>query len=144
MRVIPEVRYMHLKLMTGPSTFEMQARTKHCFAWSARSPPYSCGSTAMSESVQTTEVAATAGSSSDSDLLTQTADAVRAAGSVLRERFGDVVSSRTREGLMSGLAGNDDAALEVLRPALARLRPDARFVEDELAGGALPPGEWWV
>ncbi|OLE20741.1 MAG: 3'(2'),5'-bisphosphate nucleotidase CysQ [Catenulispora sp. 13_1_20CM_3_70_7] len=98
----------------------------------------------MSESVQTTEVAATAGSSSDSDLLTQTADAVRAAGSVLRERFGDVVSYRTREELMSALAGNDDAALEVLRPALARLRPDARFVEDELAGGALPPGEWWV
>ncbi|MEV0538163.1 inositol monophosphatase family protein, partial [Kitasatospora sp. NPDC050463] len=42
------------------------------------------------------------------------------------------------------LAANDDAALDVLRPALTRLRPQAPLVEDELAGGALPPGEWWV
>lgn len=98
----------------------------------------------MSESIQTTEIAATSDAASDTGLLAQTADAVRAAGSVLRERFGDVVRYQTREELMSALAGNDDAALEVLRPALARLRPDARFVEDELAGGALPAGEWWV
>ncbi len=98
----------------------------------------------MSESVQTADIAATADSASDTDLLARTADAVRAAGSVLREGFGDVVPYRTREELMGALAANDDAALEVLRPALARLRPDARFVEDELAGGALPSGEWWV
>ncbi|WP_329375640.1 inositol monophosphatase family protein [Streptomyces sp. NBC_01483] len=81
---------------------------------------------------------------SDADLLSQTVSAVREAGSALRERFGEVVSYETREELMSALAGNDDAALEILRPALTRLRPDARFVEDELAGGALPSGEWWV
>ncbi|AUY53693.1 inositol monophosphatase family protein [Streptomyces sp. CB01881] len=98
----------------------------------------------MSETIQTIEVAATADAVPDTDLLAQTADAVRAAGAVLRERFGDVVPYRTREELMSALAANDDAALEVLRPALTRLRPDARFVEDELAGGALPSGEWWV
>ncbi|MEV6771849.1 3'(2'),5'-bisphosphate nucleotidase CysQ [Nocardia sp. NPDC051030] len=97
----------------------------------------------MSESVQTTGIAAT-GTSAEADLLAQTADAVRAAGSVLRERFGDVVRYRTREELMSALAVNDDAALEVLRPRLALLRPEASFVEDELAGGALPDGEWWV
>jgi len=45
---------------------------------------------------------------------------------------------------MRALAANDDAALDVLRPRLTLLRPDARLVEDELAGGALPPGEWWV
>ncbi|MFJ4501886.1 3'(2'),5'-bisphosphate nucleotidase CysQ [Streptomyces sp. NPDC088864] len=98
----------------------------------------------MSDSVQTTHTAASAGSSSDGDLLAQTADAVRAAGSVLRERFGEVVSYRTREELMSALAGNDDAAMDVLRPVLTRLRPDAGWVEDELDGGALPSGEWWV
>ncbi|MFE4995526.1 inositol monophosphatase family protein [Streptomyces mirabilis] len=98
----------------------------------------------MSESIQTTEIAATADSASDTDLLAQTADAVRTAGAVLRERFGNVVPYRTREELMSALATNDDAALEVLRPRLTSLRPDARFVEDELAGGALPSGEWWV
>jgi myo-inositol-1(or 4)-monophosphatase len=98
----------------------------------------------MSDSMQTTEIAATVGPLSDTDLLERTADAVRAAGSVLRERFGDVVRYESRDELMSALAANDDAALEILRPRLARLRPDARFVEDELAGGALPSGEWWV
>ncbi|WP_394437067.1 inositol monophosphatase family protein [Streptomyces sp. SGAir0957] len=77
-------------------------------------------------------------------MLTHTTSAVRAAAAVLLERFGDVVRYETREELMAALAANDDAALDVLRPRLALLRPDARFVEDELAGGALPPGEWWV
>jgi len=98
----------------------------------------------MPGSIQTTGTAATAGPASDADLLAQTAVAVRAAGSVLRERFGDVVRYETREELMRALAVNDDAALDVLRPRLALLRPDAQVVEDELAGGALPAGEWWV
>ncbi|MCX4451523.1 3'(2'),5'-bisphosphate nucleotidase CysQ [Streptomyces sp. NBC_01789] len=80
----------------------------------------------------------------DSDLLRLTVEAVRKAGSVLRERFGDVVRYETREELMSALAVNDNAALGILRPALTGLRPDAGWVEDELDGGALPPGEWWV
>ncbi|MGW0122789.1 3'(2'),5'-bisphosphate nucleotidase CysQ [Streptomyces sp. NPDC003327] len=84
------------------------------------------------------------GTVSDTDLLGQTAIAVREAGSALVARFGDVVPYQTREELMSALAGNDDTALGILRPALTRLRPDAGWVEDELDGGALPPGEWWV
>ncbi|EDY54661.2 MULTISPECIES: 3'(2'),5'-bisphosphate nucleotidase CysQ [Streptomyces] len=104
----------------------------------------------MPESIRTTGIAATApatattGSASDAELLAQTAIAVRDAGSALRERFGDVVRYETREELMGALAANDDVALDILRPRLALLRPDARLVEDELAGGALPPGEWWV
>nr|AGZ94038.1 putative myo-inositol 1-monophosphatase [Streptomyces sp. MMG1612] len=80
----------------------------------------------------------------DSELLGQTVTAVRAAGSALRERFGEVVPYRTREELMQALAANDDAALAILRPRLTQLRPDAGWVEDELDGGALPDGEWWV
>ncbi|MBS2551693.1 3'(2'),5'-bisphosphate nucleotidase CysQ [Catenulispora sp. NL8] len=80
----------------------------------------------------------------DAEVLAQTAAAVREAGSVLLERFGAVAGYRTREDLMRLLAANDEAALEVLRPRLSRLRPDARWVEDELAGGALPAGQWWV
>ncbi|MER7556903.1 inositol monophosphatase family protein [Nocardioides sp. NPDC126508] len=95
----------------------------------------------MSEPIQTTETIATM---SDTELLARTAEAVRSAGAVLQDRFGEVVRYETREELMSALAGNDDAAMDVLRPALASLRPDARFVEDELAAGALPEGEWWV
>ncbi|MET8945739.1 inositol monophosphatase family protein [Streptomyces sp. NPDC004542] len=98
----------------------------------------------MSASIQRMSVAASADPARDADLLAQTALAVRAAGSALRERFGDVVRHETREELMRALAANDDAALDILRPRLAVLRPDAGWVEDELAGGALPPGEWWI
>ncbi|MEV7728676.1 3'(2'),5'-bisphosphate nucleotidase CysQ [Streptomyces sp. NPDC087917] len=93
----------------------------------------------MSETLQTTEAA-----TSDSDLLNGTASAVRAAGSALRERFGEVVRYETREELMRALAANDDTALDILRPRLTSLRPNAGWVEDELDGGALPSGEWWV
>ncbi|KIZ19811.1 3'(2'),5'-bisphosphate nucleotidase CysQ [Streptomyces natalensis] len=92
----------------------------------------------MSATLQTTDHAA------DADLLDQTASAVRAAGAALRERFGEVVRYQTREELMRALAANDDTALDILRPRLTSLRPEAGWVEDELDGGALPSGEWWV
>ncbi|MFD9125560.1 3'(2'),5'-bisphosphate nucleotidase CysQ [Kitasatospora sp. NPDC059571] len=93
----------------------------------------------MPETLRTTRTATT-----DADLLDRTAIAVRTAGSALRERFGEVVRYRSRDELMRALAVNDDTALDILRPRLTRLRPDAGWVEDELDGGALPPGEWWV
>ncbi|GAA2649400.1 MULTISPECIES: 3'(2'),5'-bisphosphate nucleotidase CysQ [Streptomyces] len=97
----------------------------------------------MSETLQGAATA-TAVPASDADLLAQTVIAVRTAGSALRERFGEVVGYETREELMRALAANDDTALDILRPRLTRLRPGAGWVEDELDGGALPPGEWWV
>jgi myo-inositol-1(or 4)-monophosphatase len=69
---------------------------------------------------------------------------VRATGLALDERFGEVIPYASREDLMRALAVNDDAVLDILRPRLTRLRPQAGWVEDELDGGALPPGEWWV
>src|SRR5436190_3321157 len=130
---------MHLKLIKGMYTFETGALNRaRNSARTAPSPPTQ-REFAMSEMLQTTDVAA-----SDADLLGQTAIAVRAAGSALRERFGEVVRYQTREELMRALAANDDTALDILRPRLTRLRPDADWVEDELDGGALPPGEWWV
>ncbi|MEU8587712.1 3'(2'),5'-bisphosphate nucleotidase CysQ [Streptomyces sp. NPDC048664] len=93
----------------------------------------------MSETLHTSDV-----SVSDADLLDQVAAAVREAGAALRERFGEVVRYRSREELMRALADNDDTALGILRPRLTSLRPEAGWVEDELDGGALPPGEWWV
>ncbi|MEV7436605.1 inositol monophosphatase family protein [Streptomyces griseoviridis] len=93
----------------------------------------------MPETMRTTDR-----TGSDAALLAGTVIAVRAAGSVLRERFGDVVAHQSRDELMRALAANDDAALGILRPSLTDLRPQARWVEEELEGGALPPGEWWV
>ncbi|WP_405854266.1 3'(2'),5'-bisphosphate nucleotidase CysQ [Streptomyces sp. NBC_01515] len=100
----------------------------------------------MPESIQDTAGAAAAGpaTTSDADLLAGTESAVRAAGAVLRDRFGDVVPYRTFDELMRALAANDDTVLDILRPRLTALRPNARWVEEELAGGALPAGEWWV
>ncbi|KOU72608.1 inositol monophosphatase family protein [Streptomyces sp. IGB124] len=93
----------------------------------------------MSETLQTEAV-----TTPDAHLLAETVLAVRTAGSALRERFGEVVPYETREELMHALAANDDTALAILRPHLTDLRPEAGWVEDELDGGALPPGEWWV
>lgn len=93
----------------------------------------------MSATLRTPDAAA-----SDSALLGPTAEAVRAAGSALRERFGEVVHHRSREELTRALAANDATALGILRPRLTDLCPDAGWVEDELDGGALPPGAWWV
>ncbi|MFE3579781.1 inositol monophosphatase family protein [Streptomyces vinaceus] len=93
----------------------------------------------MSETLQSADAVI-----SDAELLARTETAVRAAGAALRERFGEVVRYESREELMGALAANDDTALDVLRPRLTVLRPNARWVEDELDGGALPPGEWWV
>ncbi|WP_395292260.1 3'(2'),5'-bisphosphate nucleotidase CysQ [Kitasatospora hibisci] len=95
----------------------------------------------MSETLQTTEATVTV---SDAELLDRTAAAVREAGSALRARFGEVVPYRSRDELMRALAANDDTALDILRPRLTGLRPEAGWVEEELDGGALPPGEWWV
>ncbi|MCX5387004.1 3'(2'),5'-bisphosphate nucleotidase CysQ [Streptomyces sp. NBC_00083] len=101
----------------------------------------------MSDSLQSTADAATSvltDAPFDADLLAQTVTAVEAGGAALRDRFGGVVRHRTREELMDALAANDDAVLDVLRPRLTALRPGAGWVEEELAGGALPAGEWWV
>lgn len=80
----------------------------------------------------------------DAAVLTETATAVKAAGSALREGYGEIVRYQSREELMSALRANDEVSLAVLRPRLTELRPDARWVEEELEGGELPPGEWWV
>ncbi|MFF0215868.1 3'(2'),5'-bisphosphate nucleotidase CysQ, partial [Streptomyces vinaceus] len=75
----------------------------------------------MSETLQTADAVI-----SDAELLDRTETAVRAAGAALRERFGEVVRYESREELMGALAANDDAALDILRPRLTVLRPNAR------------------
>ena len=99
----------------------------------------------MSEAIPNTP--STEPARSDMDLLARVEADVRTAGLVLRERFTTVSPCAKRdtvEELMAVLEANDKAVLDVLRPRLNRLRPGARWVEDEFEGGALPEGEWWI
>lgn len=99
----------------------------------------------MSEVAQNAATAAPA--RSDADLLALTEPAVRAGGLVLRERFAVLSQSPppvSVEEAMAVLHANDEAVLEVLRPRLTGLRPEAGWIEEEFEAGALPAGEWWL
>ena len=80
----------------------------------------------------------------DAALLPAVVAAAEAAGARLLERFGADTPPVTRAEIGTAITANDEAALEVLLPLLTAAHPGARWAEDEEAGGALPPGEWWV
>ncbi|WP_084264455.1 inositol monophosphatase family protein [Actinomadura macra] len=80
----------------------------------------------------------------DRPLMAEVAAVVRAAGRRMIDRFTSTPRLTDRDEVVTAIHANDDASLEILRPGLDRLRPDAGWVDDELEGGALPDGEWWV
>lgn len=80
----------------------------------------------------------------DLDLLDRVGAAVRAAGSRLLDRFDAAARPVDPTGIVAALSANDEVVLAVLRPMLERARPGAGWVEDEVATGPLPVGEWWV
>ncbi|MFC9583639.1 inositol monophosphatase family protein [Streptomyces yangpuensis] len=77
-------------------------------------------------------------------LLHDVTTAVRTAGTTLRDRYTPHARGVSLDEVVAEIHANDDAVLEMLREPLLRVRPGAQWAEDELAGGALPPGEWWV
>ncbi|MFD7714198.1 inositol monophosphatase family protein [Streptomyces sp. NPDC059786] len=80
----------------------------------------------------------------DQDLLDRVTVIVRAAGDRLRERFTPHADATGTDEIVAAIHANDDAVLDVLKAPLLAARPGAAWADDELAGGALPPGEWWV
>jgi len=80
----------------------------------------------------------------DETLLSAVVSAVKTAGSHLKTRFSPDARLASRAEIVAATQANDDASLDVLRGALTDARPLAGWVEDELATGALPPGEWWI
>ncbi|MFE0606375.1 inositol monophosphatase family protein [Streptomyces sp. NPDC058892] len=76
--------------------------------------------------------------------LPEVTAAVRTAGAALRDRHTPHARGVSLDEVVAEIHANDDAVLEVLREPLLRARPGSQWAEDELAGGALPPGEWWV
>jgi myo-inositol-1(or 4)-monophosphatase len=82
--------------------------------------------------------------SSYEELLPEVVAAVKAAGAHLRERFSADSRLDSLDEIVAAIYANDAASLEFLRAPLEKARPGAGWAEDELAGGALPDGEWWV
>lgn len=88
--------------------------------------------------------AETTSPTTDHLLLPAVIAAVHAAGARLLERFGHTAPLATFDDVVTAIHANDSASLDCLRDALHVARPGAGWVEDELEGGALPPGEWWI
>lgn len=80
----------------------------------------------------------------DTTLMSDAAAAVKAAGRTLRDRYTPHARGVSLDEVVDEIHANDDAVLDVLREPLLRARRGSQWAEDELAGGALPPGEWWV
>lgn len=82
---------------------------------------------------------------SDGALLAATVAAVQWAGARMAERFNPGVRTPdTLQDVVKAIHANDDASLLAMRGLLQQARPQAGWVEDELEGGALPDGEWWI
>ncbi|MFJ9343010.1 inositol monophosphatase family protein [Streptomyces sp. NPDC101733] len=80
----------------------------------------------------------------DTTLMSDVTVAVKTAGLTLLDRYTPHARGVSLDEIVQETHANDEAVLDVLREPLLRARPGARWAEDELAGGALPPGEWWV
>src|SRR3984957_20061867 len=80
----------------------------------------------------------------DTALLASVVTAVTAAG----ERLGPGFSPDARPASRADMAvlgrPREELVLAELRPELARLRPQAGWVDDDLETTPLPPGEWWA
>ncbi|MBP2334983.1 myo-inositol-1(or 4)-monophosphatase [Saccharothrix coeruleofusca] len=78
------------------------------------------------------------------DLLAATTGAVRRAGERLLRRY----STKTRQAglaeLLAAAEDNDAAVVDALRPALARILPEAGWLNDEHGSGPLDTGQWWL
>jgi myo-inositol-1(or 4)-monophosphatase len=78
------------------------------------------------------------------DLLDAVTGAVRAAGARLLDLYSPAARPAGRADMFAAGRRNEDASLAVLRPALERVRPQARWAGDDQETAALPPGEWWA
>ncbi|WNV87021.1 inositol monophosphatase [Umezawaea sp. Da 62-37] len=78
------------------------------------------------------------------ELLEQVRAAVVRAGAALLDEYTD--TARPANKAEMGEIGRrlDDLVTGILEPALAGIRPEARWIGDEQETAALPPGEWWA
>ncbi|MFG2577001.1 inositol monophosphatase family protein [Streptomyces sp. NPDC048481] len=77
-------------------------------------------------------------------VLERAVAAVRQAGALLLDRHDTDARPVDLDGVVRAIDANDAAVLAVLKEPLLAARPGSRWEEDELAGGLLPEGDWWV
>ncbi|MFD3329911.1 inositol monophosphatase family protein [Streptomyces sp. NPDC058701] len=99
---------------------------------------FSSPGTAAVETTASTETAELAA------LLERTVAAVEAAGELLRERHDVSARPGDLDEVVRAIYANDEAVMALIERPLLAARPGSRWVEDELASGLLPEGEWWV
>src|SRR5215207_4520913 len=133
---------IQIQLHGSNSTSEKHALVVNRWAAYLRSagrdrPP---ASTELREPTMTTPMPFDAGTT----LMSEVTAAVKAAGVTLRDRYTPQARGVSLDEVVDEIHANDDAVLDVLREPLLRARQGSQWAEDELAGGALPPGEWWV
>ncbi|MFD9733315.1 inositol monophosphatase family protein [Umezawaea sp. NPDC059074] len=77
-------------------------------------------------------------------LLDQVKAVVVQAGAALHDEYTD--TARPADKADMGRAGKrlDDLVTGILEPALAKIRPQARWIGDDQEMTELPPGEWWA
>ncbi|MGW3816908.1 inositol monophosphatase family protein [Streptomyces sp. NPDC005046] len=80
----------------------------------------------------------------DTTLLSDVTAAVKTAGLTLLDRYTPHARGVSLSEVVDEIHANDEAVLDVLREPLLGARRGSQWAEDELAGGALPLGEWWV
>ncbi|MEW2497621.1 inositol monophosphatase [Streptomyces nodosus] len=80
----------------------------------------------------------------DEVLLSRVVAAVTVAGATLRDRSTRHARGVSLREVVDEIHANDAAVLDVLKAPLLEARPGSGWAEDELAGGPLPDGEWWV
>jgi len=87
---------------------------------------------------------ASAGTAELEAVLERAVTAVKTAGEHLRERYDMGARPADLDEIVRAIHANDEAVLALIKQPLLEARSGSQWVEDELAGGVLPEGEWWV
>jgi myo-inositol-1(or 4)-monophosphatase len=81
---------------------------------------------------------------SDEKLLNTVVEIATEAGRAVQARYSPESRPPDRMAMFNAGSADGEASMAVLRPALTALRPEARWVTEELETTELPDGEWWV
>jgi myo-inositol-1(or 4)-monophosphatase len=83
-------------------------------------------------------------SESYDNLIPAVTTVLKEAAAALVRDFRQKPAPLTRPEVEAAIHAADQVALDVLQPGLRVVRPQAEWLDDELASGPLPAGEWWV